>query len=126
VWRAITAKDEMRHWYFDLQEFKPEEGFRFEFPGGPSPDKQYQHLCEVTEVIPFKKVTYSWKYEGYEGNSFVSFELFDKGEKTLLRLTHEGLESFPKDNSDLAAENFAEGWDQIINKNLKKYLEGSM
>ncbi len=24
VWRAITDKDEMKNWYFDIPEFKPE------------------------------------------------------------------------------------------------------
>lgn len=33
------------------------------------------HVCEVTEVISEKKLTYSWSYEGYEGISFLIFEL---------------------------------------------------
>ena len=84
---------------------------------------QYLHLCEVTEVIPEKKLTYSWRYDGYEGNSFVSFELFGEGEKTRLKLTHIGLESFPQENKDFAATNFEKGWDDIIHKNLREYLE---
>ena len=39
VWKAITDKDEMKNWYFDLAEFKAEIGFSFEFSGGPSPDR---------------------------------------------------------------------------------------
>ena len=31
VWNAITDAEEMRQWYFDLKEFKPEVGFEFEF-----------------------------------------------------------------------------------------------
>jgi uncharacterized protein YndB with AHSA1/START domain len=124
VWDAITDKNEMKAWYFDLVEFKPEEGFRFEFTGGPSPEKQYKHLCEVTEVIPIEKLVYSWRYEGYAGISHVSFELFETGAQTLVRLTHSGIESFPKDNPDLAVGNFIEGWNDIIHKNLKGYLEG--
>ncbi len=26
VWKAITDKEEMKEWYFDLAEFKPEVG----------------------------------------------------------------------------------------------------
>ena len=124
VWKAITDKDEMKAWYFDLVEFKAEEGFRFEFTGGPSPEKQYQHLCEVIEVIPNQKLVYSWRYEGHAGNSFVSFELFETGDQTLLRLSHSGIESFPEDNPDLAVGNFIKGWNDIVHKNLKGYLEG--
>jgi len=31
VWSAITNKDEMKNWYFDLEEFKAEVGFKFSF-----------------------------------------------------------------------------------------------
>ena len=81
VWQAITDKDEMKQWYFDIANFKPEVGFEFEFTAG-TPSKTYVHKCKVTEVIIEEKLTYSWRYEGYEGNSFVTFELFDEGDKT--------------------------------------------
>jgi uncharacterized protein YndB with AHSA1/START domain len=67
LWRALTDKDEMKKWYFDLPEFRAELGFKFTFPGGPSPDRQYVHLCEVKEVVPGTKLSYSWRYEGYAG-----------------------------------------------------------
>jgi uncharacterized protein YndB with AHSA1/START domain len=123
VWKAITDKDEMKKWYFDFADFKPEIGFKFHFSGGPSPEKQYLHLCEITEAVPEKKLSYSWRYDGYPGNSFVTFELFDQDNRTMLRLTHTGVETFPKDNPDFAKENFVEGWNQIIHTSLKDYLE---
>lgn len=125
VWKAITDRHEMKKWYFDLAEFKAETGFRFQFTGGPSPEKQYLHLCEVTEVVPGKKLTYSWRYDGYAGISYVSFELLPQGNATLLRLTHTGLASFPSDNQDFARSNFVEGWNAIINQSLKNFLEGT-
>jgi len=121
VWKALTDKDEMRAWYFDLAEFKPEVGFEFQFYGG-SDEKKYLHLCKVTEVIPGKKLTYSWRYDGYEGNSSVTFELFDEGANTRLKLTHAGLESFPANNKDFAKESFTQGWTHILDKSLSKYL----
>ena len=87
VWQALTDNDEMKKWYFVLPEFKAEVGFFFQFLGGKDPENQYLHYCEVTEVVVGKKLTYSWRYDGYEGNSFVTFELFDEGDKTLLKLT---------------------------------------
>lgn len=123
VWKAITDKNEMKIWYFDLAEFKAEIGFKFQFTGGPSPDKQYLHLCEITEAIPENKLTYSWCYDGYDGISYVTFELFSQDSKTLLRLTHKGIETFPAKNPDFAIQNFSEGWNDIINASLKDYLE---
>ena len=124
VWEAITDKDNMKQWYFDLAEFKPEVGFEFQFTGG-SEDKTYLHLCKVTEVVAGKKLTYSWRYDGYAGNSFVTFELFPEGDKTRLKLTHADLDTFPADNPDMAKESFMAGWTEIIGTNLKNYLEGA-
>ena len=123
VWKAITDKSEMKLWYFDLPEFKPEVGCEFRFMGGPAKDRQYQHICRVTEVIPNKKLTYSWRYDGYDGNTLVAFELFDEVDQTRLKLTHKGLETFPADNPDFAKKNFAEGWTWLIGTSLKEYLQ---
>lgn len=123
VWKAITDKQEMKQWYFDLEEFKPEIGFEFRFKGGPEDGVQYLHICEITEVVFAKKLTYSWRYDGYEGISYVSFELYEEGNKTKLKLTHTGLETFPASVKDFAKENFIAGWNHIIGVSLKNYLE---
>jgi uncharacterized protein YndB with AHSA1/START domain len=122
VWQAITDKEQMKQWYFDLPEFKPEVGAKFQFSAGADA-KKYLHLCQVKEVIPGKKIAYTWRYEGYEGDSLVTFELAPEGNKTKLRLTHEGLETFPKSNPDLAKKNFVEGWTSIVGDSLKKFVE---
>lgn len=122
VWHAITDREAMSEWYFDLAEFRPEPGFTFKFYGGTE-HKQYLHLCEVTEVIPGKKLTYSWKYDGYPGMSYVTFELFEEGDQTRLRLTHKGLETFPADEPDFARKNFEAGWTALIGKSLREFVE---
>ena len=123
VWNAITHPDEMKLWYFDLPDFKPEVDVEFQFMGGPSEDRQYKHLCKITEVTAGRKLAHTWRYEGYPGDTLVTFHLFDEGAQTRLKLTHEGLDSFPSDNPDFAKENFAEGWTMIIGTSLKEYLE---
>ena len=122
VWQAITDRDQMKLWYFDIKDFKPEVGYEFQFDAGDD-KKTYRHLCKVTEVVKGKKITYSWRYDGYEGNSFVTWELFAEGNKTRLKLTHAGLETFPASNPDLAKENFAKGWTSIVGTSLPNYLE---
>jgi uncharacterized protein YndB with AHSA1/START domain len=121
VWKALTDVEEMRRWYFELKEFKPEVGFEFEFIVEHEGMK-YHHLCKITEVIPQRKLAYTWRYKGHEGNSLVTFELFADGNKTQLKLTHEGLETFPKTPS-FARKNFMEGWTQIIGSSLKEFVE---
>lgn len=125
VWKAITDKNEMKQWYFDLKEFKPVPGFEFEFEGGPD-DRIYVHQCKVVEVIPLKKLSYTWSYRGYRGTTLVSFDLFEEGERTRLKLTHEGLESFAVNNNpDLDRKNFDAGWSHIIGTSIKYYIEKS-
>ena len=120
VWRAITDKDQMKQWYFDIAEFRPEVGFEFQFEG-QNEGRVYLHLCKVTEVIKGKKLQYSWRYKGYEGLSYVTFELFPEGDRTRLKLTHEGLETFP-DQPDFKRENFQAGWTALIGDLLPKFL----
>ncbi len=123
VWNALTNKDEMKQWYFDVPAFKPVVGCEFTFTGKGSKGEEYIHLCKVTEVIPGKKIAYTWQYEGYPGGSEVMFELFDEGSKTKLKLTHSGLETFAAGNPDFAKESFAGGWNHFVNNALPKYLE---
>jgi uncharacterized protein YndB with AHSA1/START domain len=120
-WQALTDVDQMRQWYFDLKEFRPEVGFEFGFVVEHE-GNSYHHLCKVTEVIPQKKIAYTWRYKDEPGNSLVTFELFGEGEKTRLRLTHEGIESFPKTPA-YARKNFETGWTAIIGSELKRFLE---
>ena len=123
VWQAITDNNQMKQWYFDIAEFKPEVGFEFQFTGEGKDGEKYIHLCKVVEVIKEKKLTYSWRYDGFEGNSMVTFELSAEGEETKLKLTHTGLETFPTNNPDFAKESFTEGWNYITGTSLKQFVE---
>lgn len=120
VWRALTDVDDMRHWYFTLPKFEARVGFEFEFLAGKAETK-YLHRCKVTEAIPEKRLAYSWRYEGYPGDSLVTFELFAEGKKTRLRLTHTGLETF-SGTADFAKANFQRGWTSIFGS-LSAFLE---
>lgn len=124
VWKAITTKEDLKQWCFDLlTELKLEAGFEFQFRGKGKRGQSYLHLCKIREVIPDKKFSYLWRYYEHPGNSIVTFELFDEGSKTRLRLTHEGIESFGTENPDLAKESFVEGWNQILGTSLKEFIE---
>ncbi|MGK4569163.1 SRPBCC family protein [Flavobacterium sp. 3HN19-14] len=110
VWHALTDNEQLKQWYFQLPEFKPEIGFEFSFLAG-SDDKKWMHICKVTQLIPVKKIAYTWRYEGQPGNSEISFELFDEGEKTRLLLIHTGLESFADAGSGFSEKQLHNGVD---------------
>ena len=118
VWQALT--DAMRVWYFpQLQKFEPVTGFAFEFTPDGSP---YGKEWVVTDVVAGRKLAHTWAYKNYPGSSEVTFELVEQDDKTRLKLTHTGLESFPAD-PHFARRRFEEGWAQILGSNLKGYLE---
>jgi len=124
IWDAITDASRSKEWFMEQKGFKPEVGNEFTMLAVMN-GKDFLHLCKVTEVIPEKKLSYTWKYKGITGDSHVTFELIPEGDKTRVKLTHEGLETFPQDNPDYARKNFDAGWTQILQKNLKALVEKS-
>ena len=118
VWHAITDREAMRQWYFDTAGFRPEVGAEFSFSAGKEGNKCL-HLCQVKEIVPGKKISYSWRYEGEEGNSLLTWELFDEGAKTRLKLTHTGLETFTIHKK----EDFVAGWTYFLDNALPKFVE---
>ncbi len=123
VWQALTDVDHMRRWYFDLKDFKPQVGFEFAFVVEHQ-GNVYDHRCRVTEVIPQKKISYTWRYHGQEGDSLVTLELFPDGAKTKVKLTHTGLETFPQTPA-YARQNFERGWTSIVGDSLKDFVENA-
>jgi len=123
VWNSITDVDQMRQWYFEnIPSFKAEIGFETQF-NVQSQERNFLHMWKVTEVVPQKKITYNWKYDGYPGDSFVVFELFKQNNLTKLKLTHRVVESFPEDIPEFSRESGFEGWTFFIRKSLKEFLE---
>lgn len=122
VWKALTDKQLMKQWYFDIADFKTEPGFKFQFTAGEE-EVKYLHLCKITEVIPFKKLAYTWAYEGQNAETLVIFNLEEDGEHTWVKLVHEGVDKLSSYGADFAKENFVKGWNQIIGTSLKEFVE---
>ena len=123
VWDAITELGQMQQWFFEnIEAFEPEVGFETQFEVKVE-DRVFLHLWKLTDVLPVKRITYNWKYEGYPGDSFVTFELIEQNNDTKLVLTHKVVESFPSDVPEFSRENCSGGWNYFIGKNLKEYLE---
>lgn len=122
VWGALTDIAQMKKWYFDIDAFRPEVGMRFSFEGCGHEGEKYLHLCEVTEAVAGKKIAYTWRYDKHPGESLVTFELEPEGDKTRLKLTHAGLETFDSSNPDFARSSFEGGWNELIGVSLVAYL----
>jgi uncharacterized protein YndB with AHSA1/START domain len=125
VWNAISRADLMRQWFFDnIPDFKPEVGFGTQF-NVKSGDRNFLHQWKVTEVVPNRKLKYSWTYDEYAGDAFVTFELSEQGNGTKLRLSVEVIEDFQQDIPEFTRANCVAGWEYFISQRLKDYLEPS-
>ncbi len=122
LWMAITEHDQMVKWFFeDIPEFKPEAGFTTQFnvnAGG----RDFLQLWKITEAIDNEKIVYDWRYEGYPGAGTVTFELFEEGDGSRLRVTNEGVKSFPQEIPEFSPESCESGWNYLLQESLKNYL----
>ena len=67
---------------------------------------------------------YNWRYEGYEGNSFVTFHLSEiNSHLTELKLTTKVTEDFPDDIPEFKRESCVGGWNYFIKDRLSEYLK---
>ncbi|MBT5707968.1 MAG: SRPBCC domain-containing protein [Verrucomicrobia bacterium] len=125
VWEAITEADLMREWYFDtIKQFEAKVGFETCFEV-TCEEVVYPHRWQVTEVVPGKRLVYRWRYDGYPGDSYVTWELFPESTGTKLKLTHKGHETFPQDNPVFGEDACLDAWHYFIQQTLPEYLEAS-
>ncbi len=123
VWEAITILDKMKQWFFEnIASFEAIVGFETRFVVQVE-DRIFPHLWKLTAVVPMKKITYDWRYEGYSGSSIVTFELIEEGIQTKLRLTSTVVEDFPDNIPEFTRESGVIGWTYFIQKSLKEYLK---
>ena len=118
VWDAITTPKRMKQWYFpDIPSFEPIVGFETRFVVQVE-DRIFPHLWKVTEVIPMKKISYEWKFEGYPGSGISHFELLEENHQTQLKLTFTFVEKFPDDIPEFKRESGVDGWNYLIKESL--------
>ncbi len=122
LWSAITNVDKMRVWYFaEIPEFEPQLDFEVQF-SIESGGRDFLHLWTVTEVRPLSLIRYRWRYEGYSGDSIVTFLLCEEGAETTLKVSTEIREDFSEDIPEFARDSCVAGWNFLIKESLNGYL----
>jgi uncharacterized protein YndB with AHSA1/START domain len=123
VWEAITIVDQMTRWFFkEIPQFKAEVGFSIQF-NVSSPDRDFLHHWTITEVLEPHKIVYHWNYPHYKGDSYVTFQLFNYGNRTRLVLTHKVVANFDDTIEAFKYESGLAGWNYFIKESLKNYLD---
>jgi len=96
VWEYLTKPDLIEQWLMK-SDFQPVAGHKFRFTFEPKENSRYEGIvyCEVLEVIPFTKLSYSWYGSTNDRkrkfSSVVMWTLVPKENGTELQLQHSGL-----------------------------------
>jgi len=115
VWEYLTKPDLLEQWLMK-SDFQPIVGHKFRFTHVPKNESNYEGIthCEVLEVKPFTKLSYSWKGNTKDGNrtfnSKVVWTLVPKENGTELQLHHNGFTSL----EDMLAHNT--GWNFCLKR----------
>lgn len=125
VWHALSDGNELKKWYFPVQNYVFEIGKEFTFYESDS-SHNYLHQCQFLNIIPKQLIEYSWAHPNQsKGSSVVKWEFQDEGgTKTKLTLTHSGIENFADAGPDFSKANYEMGWNAIVKTTLRNYLYG--
>ncbi len=119
VWKYLTQSELIALWLMP-NNFKAVVGHEFEFRTNPIPSLELSGIfyCQVLEIVPLKKLTYSWKGGSAPGittlDTIVEWTLESSQNGTLLNLKHSGF----KDENYSILTAMTDGW---LN-NLQKML----
>jgi uncharacterized protein YndB with AHSA1/START domain len=112
VWEYLTKPELMEQWLMK-NDFQPVVGLDFQFRTNPIPALDFDGIfyCKVLEVVPCKKLSYSWKSGPGGGeitlDSVVTWNLERKEKGTELNLDHSGFSK--KENLDFY-NGLLKGW----------------
>ncbi|MES2513226.1 MAG: SRPBCC domain-containing protein [Bacteroidota bacterium] len=124
VWEHLTDAELLSEWLMK-NDFKPIIGHKFQFYAKPVVNMGFDGnvYCQVLEIIPLKKLSYSWKGGPGKGkitlDSVVTWTLIEKDNATELTIEHTGFKGL---------KNFVgyffmnSGWKSIIKKRLGDLL----
>jgi uncharacterized protein YndB with AHSA1/START domain len=120
IWKTLTTGALMSRWLnMTPTGFAPVKGTRFSYKTSPAGPWDGTIQCEVLDVVPNERLSYSWqggddsnngKY-GSRLDTVVTLTLAKVSGGTKLRLVHSG---FVMPKNDGAYKNMSEGWKTVV------------
>lgn len=127
VWECLTDSEMLGHWLMK-NNFKPVTGHRFNFYTKPLPRMGFDGIiyCEVLEIIPFKRLVYSWKGGPEPGvirlNTTLHWTLAARDGGTEVLLEHKGFKGLSNYLSSIFMGN---GWKKSIQRRFQALLDAA-
>jgi len=112
VWDYLTKPELLSQWLME-NDIQPIVGHTFQFRAKPAVEIDFDGMvyCEILQVTPLKKLSYSWNCNptngGFKINTVVEWTLVPKDDGTELNLHQTGFKEKEYDNFYLAMKN---GW----------------
>lgn len=112
VWEYFTKAELMALWLMP-NDFQPVVGHEFQFKTGPIPSMDFDGIvyCKVLEIVPFEKLSYSWKSGPGNGeitlDTVVVWKLEQTEKGTEVFLEHTG---FTQEANLKLYEGLSDGW----------------
>lgn len=120
IWKTLTSGALIDRWLMKTTGFEAVKGTHFTFQTTPSGAWDGVIHCEVLDVIPNERLSYSWR-SGHDGNvgygarldTVVTWTLAKVAGGTRLRLVHSG---FVLPMNATAFTNMGKGWKTVVPK----------
>jgi uncharacterized protein YndB with AHSA1/START domain len=117
IWKYLTTPELLNKWLMP-NDIKPVVGHKFMFTTDPMPKTGFDGkiYCEVLEVLPLKKFSYSWKGGTGPGklDTIAVWTLTPKDKGTELVLEHKGF----NEGNGFAYEAMNMGWSKMADRIL--------
>ena len=117
LWKALTTPELMGRWLMSPIGFEPTVGNRFTYKTTPAGAWDGTIHCEVLEVMPDERLSYSWRGGDNENvgygsllDTVVLLTLAEVEGGTRLSLVHSGFEQ----RNDTAFCKMSEGWPKVL------------
>ncbi len=118
IWRALTTGELIARWLMPAKGFEAVVGNRFTYSTTPAGAWDGTIRCEVLEIVPNRRLVYSWK-GGDEHNvgygskleTVVTWTLTPAEGGTRIRLVHSG---FVLPVNETAFANMSSGWKKVV------------
>lgn len=120
IWKALTSGELIARWMMAADGFEAVVGNRFTYRTTPAGAWDGLIRCEVIDVMPNRRLVYSWK-GGHEANvgygskleTVVSWTLAPVEGGTRVRVVHSG---FDLPRNETAYRSMSDGWKTVIRR----------
>jgi uncharacterized protein YndB with AHSA1/START domain len=114
VWDHITDSQKIAGWLMQ-NDFEPKVGKEFFLQC----DEHGKMRCVVKEIVPHKKLVYSFQTKAPNADTLVTITLAPEGKATKLTLVHTGWDALPP-SEQAQASNYDNGWSALLQELTKQ------